>query len=59
MVKPALRQELREYFERNIPSGEFLAYVAEDDGRIIATSGMVFIKTRLPAPTTAADWLTS
>jgi len=37
----AVRKSLREYFLRTIPSGEFVAWVAEYDGRIIVTSGMV------------------
>jgi GNAT superfamily N-acetyltransferase len=37
-----LRQELNAYFTTSIPSGDFIAYTAEVDGRIVATSGMVF-----------------
>jgi GNAT superfamily N-acetyltransferase len=29
------------YFRERIPAGSFVAYVAEEDGRIIGTSGMV------------------
>jgi GNAT superfamily N-acetyltransferase len=31
----------RSYFERKLPTGEFVAIVAEEQGRIVATSGMV------------------
>ncbi len=37
----AVRKYLLEYFARAIPSGDFIAWVAECDGRVIATSGMV------------------
>jgi GNAT superfamily N-acetyltransferase len=36
-----LRKSLREYFARAIPARDFIAWVAEYEGRIIATSGMV------------------
>ena len=36
-----MRKSLREYFARTILSRDFIAWVAECDGRIIATSGMV------------------
>ena len=36
-----IRQSLLRYFIEAIPSGEFIAWVAELDGKIIATSGMV------------------
>jgi GNAT superfamily N-acetyltransferase len=36
-----LRKSLVEYFTRAIPSGDFIAWVAEYDEKIIATSGMV------------------
>lgn len=36
-----LRKSLVEYFTRAIPSKDFIAWVAEYDGKIIATSGMV------------------
>ncbi len=36
-----VRKSLREYFTKAIPSGDFIAWVAELDGEIIATSGMV------------------
>jgi GNAT superfamily N-acetyltransferase len=36
-----LRKSLVEYFTRTIPSKDFIAWVAEYDGKIIATSGMV------------------
>lgn len=31
----------RAYFERKIPTGEFVAFLAEANGQIVATSGMV------------------
>jgi GNAT superfamily N-acetyltransferase len=36
-----VRKSLLEYFSKAIPSGDFVAWVAESDGRILATSGMV------------------
>jgi GNAT superfamily N-acetyltransferase len=36
-----VRKSLREYFVKAIPSEGFIAWVAEYEGRIIATSGMV------------------
>jgi ribosomal protein S18 acetylase RimI-like enzyme len=36
-----IRKSLLEYFTKAIPSNEFIAWVAEYDGKILATSGMV------------------
>jgi GNAT superfamily N-acetyltransferase len=36
-----LRKSLLEYFTKTIPSNDFIAWVAECDGKIVATSGMV------------------
>ena len=36
-----LRKSLLEYFTKAIPSNDFIAWVAEYNGKIIATSGMV------------------
>lgn len=36
-----LEEELREYFAKTIPAGGFVAWLAEYEGEIIATSGMV------------------
>jgi len=36
-----LRTSLTEYFARAIPSKEYISWVAECEGRIIATSGRV------------------
>ena len=36
-----VRESLQRYFTKAIPSGDFIAWVAELDGRIVATSGMV------------------
>jgi GNAT superfamily N-acetyltransferase len=36
-----LKDGLREYFAKTIPAGGFVAWLAEYDGGIIATSGMV------------------
>jgi GNAT superfamily N-acetyltransferase len=36
-----VRKSLLEYFSKAIPSGDFVAWVAESYGRIVATSGMV------------------
>jgi len=37
----AVRKSLLEYFAKAIPLGDFIAWVAECNGRIVATSGMV------------------
>lgn len=42
-----IRKELREYFSEAIPSNDFIAWLAEYKGEIIATSGMVV--WRIPA----------
>ncbi|UCG92877.1 MAG: GNAT family N-acetyltransferase [candidate division WOR-3 bacterium] len=42
-----IRKSLREYFSKAIPSGDFIAWFAEYDGKVIATSGMVI--WRVPA----------
>jgi GNAT superfamily N-acetyltransferase len=36
-----VRRSLLEYLAKAIPSGDFIAWVAEYNGRIVATSGMV------------------
>jgi len=36
-----VRESLARYFQKAIPSGDFVAWVAEMDGRLVATSGMV------------------
>ena len=36
-----VRKSLLEYFTRAVPSKDFIAWVAEYDGKIVATSGMV------------------
>ncbi len=36
-----LRKALKEYFSKAIPSYDFIAWLAEYDGKIIGTSGMV------------------
>jgi len=36
-----IRKELREYFSGAIPSNDFIAWLAEYNGTVIATSGMV------------------
>jgi ribosomal protein S18 acetylase RimI-like enzyme len=40
-VTKILRKSLLEYFTKAIPSNDFIAWVAEYNGKIIATSGMV------------------
>jgi GNAT superfamily N-acetyltransferase len=39
---PALLDALRRYFAAALPAGEFVAYLAEAGGEIVATSGLVF-----------------
>ena len=36
-----LRKSLRQYFSEAIPSGSFIAWLAEYEGKIVGTSGMV------------------
>jgi GNAT superfamily N-acetyltransferase len=36
-----VRESLQRYFTKAIPSGDFVAWIAEQDGKMIATSGMV------------------
>ena len=36
-----IRESLLRYFTKAIPSGDFIAWVAEIDGKTVATSGMV------------------
>jgi GNAT superfamily N-acetyltransferase len=38
----ALQRALREYFSTAIPPEDFIAFLAESDGNVIASSGMVF-----------------
>ncbi|MFX0162015.1 MAG: GNAT family N-acetyltransferase, partial [Candidatus Hodarchaeota archaeon] len=37
-----LADAIREYFAAKIPENEFIAWIAEDEGKIIASSGLVF-----------------
>ena len=39
---PSLQTSLHAYFKTKLASGEFVAFIAEKDCQIIATSGMVF-----------------
>lgn len=36
-----LRKSLRQYFSEAIPSGSFIAWLAEDEGKTVGTGGMV------------------
>ena len=40
----AVAEAFRRYLQRKLPTGEFLAWVAEEEGEIVATSGMVFFE---------------
>src|SRR5215210_1745626 len=40
----AVAEAFRQYLRRKLPSGEFLAWVAEAGGEIVATSGLVFFE---------------
>lgn len=44
---PALTHAISSFFERKIPNGEFVAWVADNGENIIATAGLVFFE-RLP-----------
>ncbi|MBE5778722.1 MAG: GNAT family N-acetyltransferase [Clostridiales bacterium] len=39
-----LRPQLREYYTRHMADGTFVSWIALDEGRIIATSGMSFVE---------------
>ncbi|MHA2226545.1 MAG: GNAT family N-acetyltransferase [Candidatus Hodarchaeales archaeon] len=39
-----LKESLTHYFNFNIPNNTFLAWIAEKDSKIIATSGLVFLQ---------------
>lgn len=39
-----LRPCLRDYYDRHMADGTFVSWVAEDDGRIIATGGVSFVE---------------
>jgi GNAT superfamily N-acetyltransferase len=39
--RPALLEATRDYLTRTLPTGQFVAFVAESEGRIIATSGLI------------------
>src|SRR5262245_82091 len=38
----ALRESLRAYFARSIPAGDFVAILAEHEGKVVASSGLIF-----------------
>ncbi len=38
---PTVRAALHDYFATHLAAGDFFAYIAESEGRVIATSGMV------------------
>jgi GNAT superfamily N-acetyltransferase len=40
----AVSEAFRNYLLRKLPAGEFLAWVAEEEGEIVATSGLVFFE---------------
>ncbi len=40
----AVSDAVRSYFEQSIPTGDFVAWVAEKDGQIVGTSGLVFVR---------------
>jgi GNAT superfamily N-acetyltransferase len=40
----AVAEAFREYLRRKLPAGEFLAWVAEEEGEIVSTSGLVFFE---------------
>ena len=35
---------VREYFEHSVPTGEFVAWLAQRSGQIVGTSGLVFVR---------------
>lgn len=39
-----LRPALADYYRRHMADGTFVSWIAEDDGRIIATSGLSFVE---------------
>jgi GNAT superfamily N-acetyltransferase len=45
----SLLRATRDYFDRTLPAGEFVAFVAEREGRVVGTSGLI-IWQRSPSP---------
>ena len=43
-AEPSLKTALASYFGRALPAGEFVAYLAEADGSIVGTSGLVYYR---------------
>lgn len=41
---PTLREATRQYLLEALPAGQFLAWVAEAAGKIVATSGLIFFQ---------------
>ena len=39
-----VQDAIRDYFQRSVPSGDFVAWLAEQDGQIIGTSGLVVVR---------------
>jgi hypothetical protein len=53
----AFREATYHYLSEALPQGKFLAWVAEEDGQIIATSGLIFFeqaREKHPHPATLA-----
>ncbi|HEX5324642.1 MAG TPA: GNAT family N-acetyltransferase [Capsulimonadaceae bacterium] len=48
-VSAALEKATRDYLSKAVPSGDFIAWLAEADGQVVATSGLVFFQ-RPPTP---------
>lgn len=46
---PSFEDATRRYFQETLGTGEFLAWLAEADGAIVGTSGLVFFR-RAPTP---------
>ncbi len=47
-----VEEACRKYFAETLPSGEFVVFVAEENGRILATSGLSFV-SRPPSGTSS------
>jgi|SRR5579883_3304432 len=48
-VSSELENATRDYLDAAIPTGDFIAWLAEADGQVVGTSGLVFFK-RPPTP---------
>ena len=51
-----LRPALRDYYMRHMKDGTFVSWIAEDEGKIIGTSGMSFVESRHTLDAQVGRW---